>query len=137
MAVTAVLMDTAAARGSKLDPDMKAEVEFLSPDIESGQVGETELALHAVSRDKIKPGAVGGAQIGANEILAENMGPDSVGSSALIADAVLGEHAGPGVVTAVDAAGNYIESTDWIGTAAEYAMIPTPSPNVNYYVKAS
>ena len=57
MAVTNVLMDTAAPRGSKLDPEVQDEIKALGPGLEDGEVTEDALAFHAVTRDKINPGA--------------------------------------------------------------------------------
>lgn len=134
MAIVAVLMDTTAAPGSKLDPEMKAEIEHLAPGLEVGEVGEAELAEHAVTQPKIAPGAVGTTEIAEGGIEAVNYAAGSVGSAALADDGVTGAKAGPGVVTAKDAAGNYIESSEWHGTAAAYALIETPDPNTTYYI---
>ncbi|AGT12939.1 hypothetical protein KAYACHO_35 [Mycobacterium phage KayaCho] len=135
MAIVNVLMDTAAERGSKFDDETRAEIEFLSPDLEAGQVGEVELAAQAVSRAKIKLGAVDSPQIAENGVQAVNVAPLAVGTAALQPDSVTGEKAGPGVVSAVDASGAYIESKEWHGTAAEFQQIAQPDPNTNYYVR--
>ena len=135
MAVTNVLMDTAAPRGSKLDPEVQDEVKALGPGLEDGEVTEDAIGAQAVSRAKIKPGAVGSTELDNAAVTEANMAPLSVGSAQVKDDALLGRHAGPGIVSAVDAAGNYIESKDWVGTYAEYAALVDPDPNLTYYVK--
>ena len=134
MAIVAVLMDTTAAPGSKLDPELRAEIEKLAPGLEIGEVGESELADNAVTEGKIKEGAVHSEHIAEGEVKAINLGEGQVGTPALATDSVTGEKAGPGVVTAKDPAGNYIESGEWHGTAAQLAQINPRSPNVTYYV---
>ena len=135
MAVTNVLMDTAAPRGSKLDPEVQDEIKALGPGLEDGEVTEDALGFQSVSRDKLKPGAVGSAQLDTQAVQEANMAPLSVGSTAIKDDSLLGRHAGAGIVSAVDAAGEYIESKDWYGTYAEYTAIVDPDPNITYYVK--
>ena len=83
MAVTNVLMDTAAPRGSKLDPEVQDEIKALGPGREDGEVTEDALGFQAVSRDKIAPGAVGSAQIDEQAVQEANMAPLSVGSTAI------------------------------------------------------
>lgn len=134
MAIVAVLMDTSAAPGSKLDPELKAEIEKLAPGLEIGEVGEQELADNSVTAPKIKEGAVGTEHIAEGGVHAINVAAGAIGTAALAADGVTGEKAGAGVVTARDAAGNYIESSEWYGTAAAYALIAAPDPNVTYYI---
>lgn len=135
MAVTNVLMDTAAPRGSKLDPEVQDEIKALGPGLEDGEVTEDALGFQSVSRDKLQPGAVGSAQLDEQAVQEANMAPLSVGSTAIKDDSLLGRHAGAGIVSAVDPAGNYIESKDWYGTYAEYTAIVSPDPNITYYVK--
>ncbi|QWY84384.1 hypothetical protein SEA_KNOCKER_42 [Mycobacterium phage Knocker] len=136
MAIVAVLMDTSAEPGSKLDPDMIAEIQKLAPGLEVGEVGELELANNAVTREKIDEGAVGSAEIGEGEVKPPNIEAGAVGENALADNAVTGAKAGAGVVTAVDAAGNFIESKEWHGTAAAFAQIAVNDrdPNTTYYV---
>ena len=134
MAVTNVLMDTAAARGSKLDPEVQDEIKALGPGLEDGEVTEDTLALGAVTRDKIGSGAVGTAQIGAGQVTEANMAPLAVGSAQVKDDSLLGRHAGPGIVSAVDPDGEYIESKDWFGSYAEYTALVDPDPNITYFV---
>lgn len=134
MAIVAVLMDTSAAPGSKLDPELRAEIEKLAPGLEVGEVGESEIADNAVTNPKIKEGAVHSEQIGVGEVKAINLGAKQVQTAAIGDDQVTGRTAGLGVVTARDAGGNFIESEEWHGTAAAYALITTPSPNVTYFI---
>ena len=134
MAIVAVLMDTNAPPGSKLDPEMVAEIEKLAPGLEVGEVGEVEIADDAVTRPKIRAGAVGTAEIGEGEVKPPNIKAGAVGTAALADNAVTAAKAGAGVVTAVDAAGNAIESLEWHGTAAQLAQITTRDPNTTYYV---
>jgi hypothetical protein len=135
MAIVAVLMDTSAAPGSKLDPELKAEIEKLAPGLEVGEVGENELADNAVTGPKIREGAVDTAQIAEGGVHSINLATGAVVAASIATDAVTGEKAGPGVVTAKDAAGNYIESAEWHGTAAQYAQITQPDPNTSYYIR--
>jgi hypothetical protein len=134
MAIVAVLMDTNAAPGAKLDPALRAEIEKLAPGLEIGEVGTDELADNAVTDAKIKEGAVHSEHIAEGEVKAINLGSKAVGTNALADDSVTGRTAGPGVVTAKDPAGNYIESEEWHGTAAAFAQINPRLPNVTYYV---
>jgi len=135
MAVTNVLMDTSALRGSKFDPEVQDEIKALGPGLEDGEVTEDALGFQVVSTDKIAPGAVGSPQLGAGAVAEANMGANSVGSGAIKDDSLLGRHAGPGIVAAVDAAGNYIESKDAFLTYAEYTALVDPDPNITYYVE--
>lgn len=134
MAIVAVLMDTNAEPGSKLDPAMIAEIEKLAPGLEVGEVGEAELADSSVTHPKLDEGAVHSENIAEGEVKAVNLAASAVGTNALAGDSVTGEKAGAGVVTAKDSAGNYIESEEWHGTAAAFAQINPRNPNVTYYV---
>lgn len=135
MAIVAVLMDTSKPAGSKLDPALRAEIEKLAPGLEVGEVGEESLADNAVTSPKIKEGAVDTEHIAEGGVHAINIGAGEVHTAALAVDSVTGEKAGPGVVTAKDPGGNYIESGEWHGTAAQYAQITGPDPNVTYYIR--
>ena len=134
MAITTVFFDTAAPPGSKLDPEVAAEVEHLAPGLAPGEVGEAELADGAVAREKIKPGAVGTTELAAGGVEAENMAADSVPTAALQDDSVTAEKAGLGVSTAYDAAGNPIEDKRVYLTAAQYNLLSPPDPNTTYYI---
>lgn len=134
MAIIAVLMDTNAEPGQKLDPELIAEIQKLAPGLEVGEVGELELADGAVTRAKLREGAVGSPQIGEGEVKPPNIEAGAVGTNALADNGVTGAKAGPGVVTAVDAAGNFIESKEWHGTAAAFDQIAQRDPNTTYYV---
>ena len=134
MAVTTVFFDTAAAPGSKLDPEMRAEIEFLAPGLEDGEVGNSQLADNSITTDKIAPGGVTGVDIAADTLVTENYGPGSVDTAALADDAVTAAKAGVGVKTAYDAAGNPIESKEVYLTSAQYNLITTPDPNTTYYI---
>ncbi|QHB37775.1 tail fiber protein [Mycobacterium phage Imvubu] len=134
MAIVAVLMDTNAEPGEKLDPALRAEIEKLAPGLEIGEVGESELADNAVTSPKIKEGAVHTEHIAEAGVEAVNIKAGAVGTAALAGDSVTGAKAGAGVVTAKDPAGNYIESEEWHGTAAQFAQINPRNPNVTYYV---
>ncbi|QHB37345.1 tail fiber protein [Mycobacterium phage BirdsNest] len=136
MAITSVFFDTAAAPGSKLDPEVAAEVEHLAPGLEAGEVGETELANDAVTRDKIAPGAVGSVEIGADQVDTEHYAPDSVDTAAIAPDAVTATEAGIGVSTAYDINGNPIEDKRVYCTAAQYAALAVKDPNTEYLVSA-
>lgn len=134
MPVTNVLMDTDSPRGSKLDPEMQDEIAALGPGLEDGEVTEDAIAVGAVTRDKIGPGAVGSTQLDNGAVQEAHMAPASVNSAAIKDDALLGRHAGQGIVSAVDADGEYIESKNWHGTYAEYSAIVDKDPHITYYV---
>ncbi|QGH75291.1 tail fiber protein [Mycobacterium phage Quesadilla] len=134
MAITSVFFDTAAAAGSKFDPEVAAEIEHLAPGLAPGEVGEAELADHAVSKDKIKAGAVGTTEIAEGGVEAQNMANDSVPTAALQDDSVTAAKAGLGVSTAYDAAGNPIEDKRVYLTTAQYNALGVKDPNTTYYI---
>ncbi|AYP70029.1 tail fiber protein [Mycobacterium phage CRB2] len=134
MATTTVFFDTAAPAGEKFDPEVAAEIEELAPGLAPGEVGEAELADHAVSKDKIKAGAVGSTELAEGGVEAVNMAADSVPTAALQDDSVTAEKAGLGVSTAYDAAGNPIEDKRVYLTAAAYNLITAKDPNTTYYI---
>jgi hypothetical protein len=134
MAIAGVLFDTAAPSGSKLDAEVKAEVEAIAPGLAVGEVAEANLADGAVSRVKIKPGAVGTVEIATDGVEATNIKAGAVGTSELADDAVTAAKAGLGVSTAYDSAGNPVEDKAVYLTAAQYAAITTPDPNTTYYI---
>ncbi|UXE04414.1 hypothetical protein SEA_FUNSIZED_43 [Mycobacterium phage Funsized] len=134
MAIVVLFMDTGAAPGAKLDPELIAEIQKLAPGLEVGEVGELELADGAVTAAKLREGAVGTVQIAEGGVGAANIAAKAVGTNALADDGVTGVKAGTGVVTAKDAAGNFIESSEWQGSAAAFAQIAQRDPNTTYYV---
>ncbi|URC18146.1 hypothetical protein SEA_ZENTENO07_45 [Mycobacterium phage Zenteno07] len=136
MAVTSVFFDGSKPAGQKLDPEVAAEVEHLAPGLQAGEVGETELAQHAVTRDKLAPGAVGTNEIGEDQVTSDHYAPDSVDTAAIKPDAVTATEAGIGVSTAYDINGNPIEDKRVYCTAAQYAALAVKDPNTEYLVSA-
>lgn len=135
MAVTGVMFDTGAASGSKLDPAVQAEIDFLAPTtIDTGDIHTNMLADQSVTKDKLFPGAVDQDIIAAEGIATGNFAPGAVDTAALGDDSVTAAKAGTGVVTAYDVAGNPIESKDVYLTAAQYNSIGTPDPNTTYNI---
>lgn len=134
MATTSVLFDTAAAPGNKFDPEVVAEVEFLAPGIDVGEVGTTELADDAVTNAKIAPGAVGTVEIATDGVEAVNIKAGAVGTAELADDGVTAVKAGIGVSTAYDNAGNPVEDKKVYLTSAQYTALVTKDPNTTYYI---
>jgi len=134
MTITNVLFDTAAPAGSKLDPEVAAEIEHLAPGLAPGEVTEGTIADDAVTGDKIAPGAVDGPNIAAGGIQSANYGAGSVDTAALAPDSVTDEKAGPGVMTAHDAAGNPIEADTVFISLANYSLLDPPNPNTTYMI---
>lgn len=134
MPITAVLFNTGGAPGSKLDPEMADEVRYLAPGLEPEEVGEVELAEHAVTRPKIRPGAVGTVQLAEDAVNTANIAAGAVDTAALAPEAVTADKAGQGVVTSYDVNGNPVVSRQVYLSAAEYAGLETPDPNTYYYI---
>lgn len=138
MATTAVLFDTAAPAGSKLDPAVRAEVAEVAPgNLEPGEVDTIHLADESVTQDKIAPGAVGSPEIATGGVKAINLEAGSVGTAALAGGAVTAEKTGTGVVTAYDAAGNPVPRREVELTSAQYQALVTAGtvdPNTRYFV---
>jgi hypothetical protein len=134
MALTTVFLDTAAPVGSKLDPEMQAEIEELAPGIDAGEVGEVELADGAVTEDKLHEGAVTTTKIAEGGVEAINLAEGAVNEAAIAPDAVTAEKAGTGVCTAYDSAGNPVEDKKVYMTASEYSNLAVKDPNTEYHV---
>ncbi|QPX62154.1 hypothetical protein PBI_INDLOVU_39 [Mycobacterium phage Indlovu] len=134
MALTSVLFDTAAAAGSKFDPEVAAEIEELAPGLAPGEVGEAELADGAVTEDKLHAGAVTSEKIATGGVDTANLAAEAVDTNALAPDSVTAEKAGVGVSTAYDAAGNPIEDKKVYLTTAQYNLLSPPDPNTTYYI---
>jgi hypothetical protein len=134
MAVTTVFFDTAAPPGSKLDPEVAAEVQELAPGLEPGEVGELQLADDAVTEDKLHAGAVTSTKIAEGGVEAINLAEGSVSESALASESVTAEKAGLGVSTAYDVDGNAIEDKKVYLTAAQYTALAVKDPNTEYHI---
>lgn len=139
MATTAVLFDTAAPAGSKLDPAVRAEVAEVAPgNLEPGEVDTIHLADESVTQDKIAPGAVGSPEIATGGVKAINLGAGEVGTDALADGAVTAAKTGVGVVTAYDNAGNPVSRKEVELTSAQYQALVTAGtvdPNTRYFVR--
>lgn len=135
MAITAVMFDTEADEGSKLDPEVKAEIDFLAPStIDSKDIKENMLDDESVTHRAIAPGAVQSDSIAEHAVETINYAAGSVDTAALEDDAVTAAKAGTGVTTAYDHSGNPVEDKTVYLTAAQYAGIATPDPNTSYYL---
>lgn len=138
MATTAVLFDTSAPSGSKLDPAVAAEVAAVAPgNLEPGEVDTLHLNDGAVTTAKLAPGAVTSTKIATGGVEAVNIAAGAVGSAAVAAGAVTAEKTGIGVVTAYDSAGNPVSRKEVEMTAAAYAALVTAGtvdPNTRYFV---
>lgn len=129
------MLDTSAADGQKLDPIVRAEIDFVAPStIDTGDIHTNMLADLCVTEEKIYPGAVGHVQLALGGIESDNYAAGSVGTAALDDDGVTAAKAGLGTVTAYDYAGNPIESKDVYLTAAQYNLITVPDPNTTYNI---
>ncbi|MBV9869127.1 MAG: hypothetical protein JO214_00650 [Frankiaceae bacterium] len=134
MAIVAVLMDTAAPPGSKLDPALRAEIEKLAPGLEVGEVDTAELADDSVTREKIHAGAVGTVEIATDGVEAANIKAGAVGTPELADDSVTAAKAGLGVSTAYDVAGNPVEDKKVYLTSAQFSALAVKDPNTTYYI---
>lgn len=135
MAVAGVMFDTAADDGEKLDPAVRAEIDFLAPStIDTGDIHTNMLADEAVTKAKLYPGAVDQDIIAAGGVATVSIAPGAVTTDELGDNAVTAAKAGTGVVTAYDQAGNPIASKDVYLSAAQYNLIDTPDPNTTYNI---
>ena len=133
MAVTVVALNTSNAVGSKLDPEMIAEIEAVAPsNIDPGEVKAVHIDEEAVERDKIKLGAVDSPQIAEGGVKAINLGAESVTTAKLAPNSVTPEKTGPGIMECRDTAGNPLSIAAVPITALAYAALTTPDPNVLY-----
>lgn len=135
MTVYAVMFDGSAAAGSKLDPGVRAEVDFLAPStIDDGDIDEPMFADGAVSTRALADEAVTTDKLDDLSVTSGKLAAGAVTTAKLDDEAVTADKAGTGVVTAVDHSGTPISSTDMYLTAAQYAAIGTPDPNTTYYL---
>lgn len=135
MATTAVMFDTGADPGEKLDAAVRAEIDELAPStIDTGDIHTNMLADQSVTKAKIYPGAVDQDVIAEGGVDSGNIAAGAVDTNALADDAVTAAKAGTGVVTAYDHADNPIASRDVYLSAAQYNAIISPDPNTTYNI---
>lgn len=118
--------DPLAAPGSKFTSSaVRAEIAELAPStLDPGSVTESKIANGAVSNGKLANGAVNSAKIAVS----------GVGTTNLADGAVTADKAGTGVMTAHNGSGTAISADTVYLTAAEYAQIGTPDPDVFYFI---
>jgi hypothetical protein len=137
MPIVAVMADTSADPGEKLDPVIRAEIDILAPStIDTGDIATNMLADQAVTSAKISPGAVGSTQIAEGGVATANIADGAVGTAELANGAVTADKAGVGTVACRDTAGNALQSTEVFCDSTYYNGLVTPDANTTYYVTA-
>jgi len=135
--LTAVMMETDADPGEKLDPELKAEIEFVSPSsLDTGDVKEHHLDSEVVSEPKLKTGAVSHRALAADAVEADNIKAGAVGTPELADDSVTDAKAGTGVVTAYDSSGNPISIKLVPIANSAYDALSPPDTNTFYFISA-
>lgn len=135
MAELLIGYDPTKPQGQRLAPEVRAEIELLAPsNIPNGGVTTSKIANDAVTQDKIGDGAVGPSQLAANAVTAVALATGAVTTVKLANAAVTSAKVGLGVMKAKDSTGNDIALTGVPVTAAQYAAITSPDPNVLYLI---
>jgi len=131
-----VLFDPDQPQGSQFEsPAVRAELGYLAPTfVAPGSVGPVQLAPGAVTNTALAAGAVTSDKIAASGVDSANLALACV-ESANIADGAVGPtQAGIGILTVVNSAGNPTTLQAMILSAAQYAAISSPSPNILYLI---
>lgn len=140
MTVAAVLFDTAADPGQKLDPAVRAEIDEVSPSsVDAGDIETEHLADLAVTTAKINDGAVTSPKIATDGVKTSNIEDASVTTAKLANNAVTAAKAGTGISKAYDSAGNAIDNAFVYVTTEEYDLLDGGGdldPNVTYMISA-
>lgn len=135
MAELLVGYDPTKPQGQRLAPEVQAEIELLAPsNIPNGGVTTSKIANDAVTQDKIGDAAVGSDQLATNAVSTAALATGAVTTVKLANGAVTSAKVGVGVMKAKDASGNDITVTGVPVTAAQYAAITSPDPNVLYLI---
>ena len=140
MAVGAVLIDTAAPVGERLDPLVRAEIDEVAPSTVDANDIETEhLKDLAVTTPKLNNGAVTSPKIATKGVKTVNVDDLAIGEAQLKANAVTADKAGIGVSKAYDAEGNAVENAFVFVTTEQYDLLEADEeldPNVTYMISA-
>ena len=136
MADAIVWFDPSQPTGQKFtSPAVRAELASLAAAfIAPGSVGSTELAPGGVNNQALAAGAVTSDKIAANGVTNPNLADLSVTSRVLANGAVTLTQAGIGVLTVVNSSGDPINLQVQVVTAAQFAAITSPNPNVAYFI---
>ncbi|MHC9292072.1 phage upper tail fiber protein [Mycobacterium sp. LTG2003] len=131
--VVFIAIDLDAEDGEKFAPEVRAEIAAVAPSLlVNGAVTTVKLRDLAVTLEKLADGAVTSPKIAAGGVKAVNIDTGAVTSDKIDAGAVTAPKAGVGVVTAHDSSGTAITVDIVPITAADYAALSSPNPNVLY-----
>jgi hypothetical protein len=130
-----IAYDPKQPAGQRLAPEVRTEIATVAPStVNNGAITTAKLAPAAVTTDKLANGAATSAKIATGGVETPNL-KDAAVATAKIADAaVTPAKVGPGVVTSRDLSGNAFDIDMLPLTAAQYAAIATPNPNVLYLI---
>lgn len=135
MADLLVAYDPTAPVGSRLAPEIIAEIQAVAPStVNDDSITEPKLANNAVSSRTLEDGAVetaaladdavSGAKIGSKQVAAANIADDTIGP----------EQTGNGIPTVTDSSGNPVAANLEEISSAAYTALTTPDPNTWYFI---
>lgn len=132
MAEVLIGIDLTQAAGSRLAPEVIAEVQFVAPStVNNGSITTNKLANGAVAEAKLADGAVSSGKLADGAVAAAKLADDAVTGTKLADGSVTPEKTGTGVVTAADHTGNDVGLRIVLLTSVQFASI-TPDPNTLY-----
>ena len=135
MADLFIAFDPNADPGSRLAPELVAEIGVVAPSVVlNGSITTAKMALQAITEACIYPGAVGSTEIATGGVATVNLATGAVTAAKIGTDAVTPNACAPGVVTAADTNGNPAATVIVVMTAVQYAALTTPDPNTLYFV---
>lgn len=137
MALIVFALDMSEPVGSRLAPELIAEIQAVAPSVVvNGSISTAKLADKAVEESKIADGAVTSPKIAQNGVDTINIADTAVTAEKLAEDSVTGRAIGVGAVRVVDSDDEEIALTIKFVTTTQYATIVSPDPNVEYHIKA-
>ena len=130
-----IAYDPSQPAGQRLAPEVRTEIAVVAPStVNNGAITTAKLAPAAVTTDKITNAAVTSAKIAPSGVETSNIKDAAVTTPKLGDASVTRAKAAAGVVTSRDLAGNAFKIDMLPLTAAQYAAIPTPDPNILYLI---
>lgn len=131
-----IFFDPSKDPGSKMAPEVAAEIAVLAPStVTDGSISTEKLAEQAVTTVTIADQAVTAAKIADGGVGTTQLAPEAVTGAKIADDTITPTQTGTGVVTAVDSANAVVACTVKFVTAAQYSGL-TPDANTLYFVSA-